>query len=159
MLKMSMVKAIRKTAFNTGNTVQYLQQRMILKGRRVVQHPSPQINLHKVLDLSTGSSIATLERRNLEPSTWTSINFRQEKKQNPSWHFCLFEMSHPIRLMQDFRWSEGDLLSIKALTKPRWRPQFGCSVDRNSTTVWVNKHSVNQKALKKAKVTGKWTIQ
>jgi hypothetical protein len=62
-------KAIDKKTCSTSNTVLYLQQRMILKGRGVVQEPSSQINLHKVLNLSTGPSIATLERRNLEPST------------------------------------------------------------------------------------------
>ena len=59
-MELLMFIAQEKQYFSTGNTVQYLQQRMILKGSRVIQEPSLQVNLHKVLNLSTGSSIATL---------------------------------------------------------------------------------------------------
>uniref|UniRef100_A0A0A9GLN4 Uncharacterized protein n=1 Tax=Arundo donax TaxID=35708 RepID=A0A0A9GLN4_ARUDO len=43
---------------------------MVLKGERVIQEPSFQVDLHKMLNLGTGSSIATLERRNLVSSTF-----------------------------------------------------------------------------------------
>uniref|UniRef100_A0A0A9F4N1 Uncharacterized protein n=1 Tax=Arundo donax TaxID=35708 RepID=A0A0A9F4N1_ARUDO len=46
---------------------------MVLKGGRVIQEPSFQVDLHKMLNLSTGSSIATLERKNLVPSTFNKI--------------------------------------------------------------------------------------
>jgi hypothetical protein len=70
---------------------------MILKGKRVVQEPSLQINLHKVLNLSTRSSIATLERRNLETSTCTSRYFRERKRKG---QMLTFEVFHTLRQME-----------------------------------------------------------
>jgi hypothetical protein len=76
---------------------------MILKGKRVVQEPSLQVNLHKVLNLSTGSSIATLERRNLETSTCTSRNFRKRKNKGPEadiFVWFIFGVFHTLRKMK-----------------------------------------------------------
>jgi hypothetical protein len=107
---------------------------MILKGERVVQEPSLQINLHKVLNLSTGSSVATLEGRNFETPTCTSRN-SGKKQRTRSWHFCSYIWSASYsKVDEGLICANGKLLSMKALTNPRCRPQFGCSMDRNKTT-------------------------
>jgi len=75
---------------------------MILKGERIVQEPSLQVNLHKVLNLSTGSSIVTLEGRNLETSTYTNRNSGKRNRGSEVGTFILiiFGVSHTLRWMK-----------------------------------------------------------
>lgn len=115
---------------------------MVLKGERIVQKPSFQVDLHKVLNLSTGSSIATLEGRNLKTTTYTNrISGKTETEdQKLVFLFCLcFWSVSNSKVDDDLICAIGKLLSMRALTNPRCRPQFGCSIDRNSTTAYVHK--------------------
>ena len=68
------MKIPRKNSFQklicTSNTIQHMEEAMLLKRRYITNPPTLQIYLHKMLHLCSDSSVTGFQWRNVEATTY-----------------------------------------------------------------------------------------